>query len=81
MSTREPDRAGSPAAYASNWWRVLLVDALVGLAVAAAGVLLLVAGHSGPGWLLAALGVVYVLAIVGRYRVWRQRRARAGLDD
>jgi hypothetical protein len=60
------------AAYASNWWRVLLVDALLGVAAAAVGL-----WRGGAFLVLAALGAAYVVAIAVRALRWRRlRRAR-----
>jgi protein-S-isoprenylcysteine O-methyltransferase Ste14 len=70
----------SAAASARNWWRVLLVDALVGVILLALGVASIVAWNGIVGWILVLLGVAYLLALVGRYRAWRAHRARAGLD-
>jgi hypothetical protein len=75
------DRPGSEAAYARNWRSILLVDASLGLVLAAAGIIVLAVWGNIVGWLLITAGVVYVFAIIGRYRQWRERRARAGLDD
>jgi hypothetical protein len=72
--------AGSPAALAPNWRQVLLADAALGLMVAVAGILMVVLADAPAGWVPATLGVVYVFAIVGRYRIWRTRREEAGLD-
>ncbi len=74
------DPAASAAALASNWRRVLLVDALMGVAVAAAGVVLAITWSRLGGGALAALGVLYVFAVVRRYHLFRERRAEAGLD-
>jgi hypothetical protein len=74
------DPSASPAALASNWRRVLLVDALAGVAVAVAGVVLMVVWSPFGGAVLAALGVLYVFAVVRRYHLFRERREQAGLD-
>jgi hypothetical protein len=70
----------SGAALAPNWRRVLLVDALVGVVVAALGILSLVAWNQIVGWILVLLGIVYLFAVIGRYRTWKAHRAQAGLD-
>ena len=75
------DPAASPAAMAGNWRRVLLVDALMGAAVAAAGVVLIVVWSPLGGAVLAALGLLYVFAVVRRYQLFQDRRREAGLDD
>jgi hypothetical protein len=74
------DPSASPAALASNWRRVLLVDALAGVAVAVAGVVLMVVWWPLGGAVLAALGVLYVFAVVRRHQVFKERREQAGLD-
>jgi hypothetical protein len=74
------DPAASPAALAANWRRVLAVDALMGLAVALAGVAVSVAWSPLAGAVLVALGVLYVFAIVRRYHLFKDRRREAGLD-
>jgi hypothetical protein len=62
------------AAYASNWWRILLVDALIGVGIAAVGVFL------GLTWtpvalLLVPLGAYYEFLVVKRMLRWRRLRA------
>jgi hypothetical protein len=75
------DRPGSRAAFARNWRAILLVDASLGVVLAAAGIVVLAVWGNVVGWLLITAGVLYVFAIVGRYRTWRERRTKAGLDD
>jgi hypothetical protein len=70
----------SPAALAPNWRRVLLVDGLVGVIVLALGLLAFVAWNTIVGGIVVLLGLVYVFAVVGRYRTWRAHRQAAGLD-
>lgn len=62
------------AAYAVNWKRILLVDALLGLAAVGVGV------RQGGFWLaLSAAGVVYIAAVFRRFLRWRRlRRERLG---
>ena len=74
------DPGASPAALASNWRRVLVVDALAGAAMLAAGVVLMVVWSRFGGAVLAALGVLYVFAIVRRFQIFKERREQAGLD-
>ena len=74
------DPSASPAALASNWRRVLLVDALAGLAVVVGGLVLMVVWSPFGGAVLAALGVLYVFAVVRRYQLFKDRREQAGLD-
>lgn len=71
----------SPAALASNWWTVLLVDAGLGLAVLVLGILSIVAWNEIVGWILVALGGLYLLALIGRYRTWRMQRAAHTTDE
>jgi uncharacterized membrane protein HdeD (DUF308 family) len=70
----------SGAVMAPNWRRVLLVDALVGLVVLGLGIASLAAWNKVVGWILVVLGVVYVFAVIGRYRTWKAHREAAGLD-
>lgn len=75
------DPSASPAALAANWRKVLAIDALVGVAVALAGLVLVVVWSPLAGAVLAALGVLYVFAVVRRYHLFKDRRREAGLDD
>jgi protein-S-isoprenylcysteine O-methyltransferase Ste14 len=68
----------SGAAMAANWWRVLLVDALVGVVVLALGVLSLARWNAIVGWILVLLGILYLFAIIGRFRTWKAHRAESG---
>jgi len=70
----------SPAALAANWWKVLLVDAGLGLLVVVLGVLSIVAWSEIVGWILVLLGGLYLLALVGRYRAWRMQRDARSSD-
>jgi thiosulfate reductase cytochrome b subunit len=70
----------SRAALASNWRRVLLVDAAAGTVVLALGVASVVGWNPVVGWILVLLGLAYVLAIIGRYRTWRVLRRESGFD-
>ena len=62
------------AALASNWWRILLVDALLGVAAVAVGL-----WRGGLLLVLAGAGAVYVAAVARRFLQWRRLRAQAGL--
>jgi hypothetical protein len=70
----------SGAALARNWRRVLLVDASVGLVVIALGIASVLGWNAIVGWVLVLLGLVYVFAVVGRYRTWKIHRREAGID-
>ncbi len=72
-------RRADQAAYAENWRTVLAVDAAVGVAVAVAGVVVMLALWIVVGALVAALGIVYVCLVGRRYAHWRALRAGAGL--
>lgn len=72
------ERAGSAAAYASNWRTVLVVDALVGVAVMIAGVVLAIAWNPVGGGFIGSLGLVYVAFVARRARTWAELRRRAG---
>ncbi|MDY7101664.1 MAG: hypothetical protein S0880_10790 [Actinomycetota bacterium] len=69
-----------PAAAASNWRRVLLVDASIGVAVIVAGFVVGVVTVPVLGAVVAALGVAYVVAVARRAREWAGARRRHGLD-
>jgi hypothetical protein len=62
------------AAYARNWWRILLTDGLLGLAAVAIGL-----WRGGLLLVLALAGAVYVGAVVRRFLRWRRLRGEAGL--
>ena len=72
-------RTGDAAAYAANWHRVLLADAVLAVVVAAAGLGVLAAVSVIPGAGLAALGLAYLVAVGRRWRRWARLRADAGL--
>lgn len=67
------------AVYASNWKTVLAVDAAMGLAVFAAGVVVMIVWNLVGGAGMAALGLVYTLLVVRRARRWAAWRREAGL--
>jgi len=71
-------RRDDTTAYAANWWTVLLVDALLGLAAVVGGLLL---GSYGNvlGIPLFVLGAAYVVFVFMRLRRWRRLRDEAGL--
>ncbi|HEY5155493.1 MAG TPA: hypothetical protein VIJ47_12205 [Acidimicrobiales bacterium] len=76
----EDDRPPGPrAAYAVNWYVVLAVDAAMGLAVVAAGVVAMVVWTFWLGAVLALLGCLYVAMVVRRADHWRRLRSDAGL--
>ena len=77
---KDYDPNASPAAMASNWWRVILVDLLLGTSVAVAGVVLVFTWSPFWGAALAALGVLYAFAVIRRYQGFKDRRREAGLD-
>ena len=81
MARLDYDPNASAAAMASNWWRVILVDALLGVGVAAAGVALVFTWSPFGGAVLAAIGVLYVFAVLRRRQGFKDRRRQAGLDD
>lgn len=56
-------------AYAPNWWRILLVDALIGVAAVAVGL-----WRGGPLAVLALIGAVYDAAVARRFFKWRRLR-------
>jgi hypothetical protein len=73
------ERPGHPAAYAVNWRQVLLVDALMGVAVLVAGIVVMFVWNVLIGAGVGALGAAYVTAVFLRYRRWKATREDAGL--
>jgi hypothetical protein len=61
------------AAYASNWWRILLVDASIGVAIAAVGVVLALT-WTPLAWALVPLGAYYEYLVLKRVARWRALR-------
>jgi hypothetical protein len=72
-------RPGHPAAYASNWKQILLVDASMGLVVLLAGLVVVLLWNVWIGAGLGALGAAYVYAVYRRYQQWKGTREAAGL--
>ncbi len=79
MKSYDPN--ASPAAMASNWRRVVFVDGLLGIALAVVGVVLAITWSRFGGAVIAALGVLYLFAVIRRYQGFGDRRRAAGLDD
>ena len=74
------DRTPVPddAAYASNWWRILVIDAALGLGTVAAGVVLALTWNP-LAWGLVVLGGLYEWLVIKRIFKWRDlRRNRRG---
>jgi hypothetical protein len=69
--TRVPDEA----AYAPNWWRILLVDACIGLGAIAIGVVAAL-GWTPLFWGLVALGAFYEVLVIRRIFHWSALRRR-----
>ena len=64
------------AAYAVNWRRILLVDAVIGWAM----IVLAFVVPGVIGLLLLGAGGAYLVLNLRRGRRWRRLRAEAGLD-
>jgi len=62
------------AAYARNWWRILLTDAALGVAAVAVGV-----WRGGAMLVVALVGLVYIGAVGRRALKWRRLRQERGL--
>jgi hypothetical protein len=62
------------AAYAPNWWRILLIDALIGVGIAVVGVVLALA-WTPVAWALVPLGAYYEYLVIKRILRWRRLRA------
>lgn len=73
-------RWANPAIYARNWRQILVVDALIGVAITAAGIAAMALWNVVVGAFVAALGLTYVTAVGRRYLQWRGLRQQAGLD-
>lgn len=67
------------AATAANWRTVLMVDALLGVAAAAAGLWLATSGRPVVGGLLLLGGIAYAAMVGRRWSRWRRIRTDAGL--
>ena len=61
------------AAYAPNWWRILLIDACIGIGIVAVGVLLGLT-WTPVAWVLVPLGIYYEFLVVKRIARWRALR-------
>lgn len=72
-------RLDDSAAYATNWKTVLAADAGLGLAIALAGLAILVTVHVALGAMLASAGLVYLIPVARRARHWSALRRDAGL--
>jgi len=68
-------RTDDSAAHAANWRTILAVDAVVGLAVVAVGVVVLVVGSVAVGAAVTVAGSAYVVMVGRRARRWRALRA------
>ena len=73
--TSVPDEA----AYAPNWWRILLIDALIGIGIAVVGVVLALT-WTRVAWVLVPLGVYYEVLVIKRIARWRALRGRRPPD-
>lgn len=78
VAARRTESARTP--YASNWRRVLAVDAGVGGVIFAVGVVLLFTVNVWIGAGVGALGASYVVLVARRYRWWQQLRRERGMD-
>lgn len=65
------------AAYARNWWSILLIDAGIGASAAVFGFWRWTAGSQLLGGALVVAGLIYVLIVGRRFLRWRQLRSRA----
>lgn len=62
------------AAYARNWWQILLTDLAIGVSMLGIGVAAAL-WWSPLAWLLVALGVFYSALVIRRFFKWRALRA------
>ena len=72
-------RYATAATFATNWKSVLATDASLGLALLLIGVAIVI-WLGWAGWILVALGVVYIGLVGRRFLQWRWIRRQAGLD-
>lgn len=63
---------------AANWWVVLAIDAAMGVAVVAAGLVVALGARQRWAWLLVGAGAVYLFFVGGRATRWARRRRDAG---
>ena len=73
------DRPQHRVALAPNWRRVVAVDALVGIVLFAAGVVLMVAWSLVIGAFIAAAGCTYLVLVGRRYVEWQRIRRDSAL--
>jgi hypothetical protein len=62
------------AAHAPNWWRILLIDAAIGVGIAVVGVFLGLT-WTPVAWALVPLGAYYEVLVTKRVLRWRRLRA------
>jgi hypothetical protein len=79
LAAEATERQGHPAAYASNWRQVLLVDASMGAVVLVGGIVAMFVWNLWIGAGVGALGAAYVVAVSLRYQRWKATRQEAGL--
>lgn len=79
MKWYDPD--ASPAATASNWWQVVLVDLVLGVSMLVAGGVLAFTWSRWWGAALASVGVLYVFAVIRRAQGWKLRREAGHADE
>lgn len=72
-------RHARTATFATNWKSILATDASLGVALLVIGVAIVI-WLGWAGWILVALGAIYVGLVGRRFLQWRWIRQQAGLD-
>ena len=72
-------RFDDSVAYAANWTTVLAADAVSGLVIVIAGLVVLALVNVVLGGLVAAVGASYLVLVGRRARHWAALRREAGL--
>ncbi len=75
----EMTRHARTATFATNWKSILATDASIGVVLLLIG-LAIVIWLGWAGWILIALGVIYIGLVGRRFLQWRWIRQQAGLD-
>lgn len=71
-------RHARPATFARNWKSILATDASLGVGLVLVGIAIVI-WLGWAGWLLVALGLIYVGLVGRRFLQWRWIRQQAGL--
>ncbi len=75
----EMARYARTATFATNWKSILATDASIGVVLMSLGIAIVI-WLGWAGWILIALGVIYLGLVARRFLQWRWIRRQAGLD-